>query len=168
MIERVLFVVIGLVALAIGWLLLRRSKIRLSEMVCGFLVYGLLLGLFNVSVVPPIEVDPYGEPVESPMNLLVFNFAFLLLMGVGLFLGAAIARALEMSAAWKRWAGYLCGILAPLTTLPGLFTAYAVAVGGRFAAFDGIQRQGLLAAVLLIPPAVSLVLLIRARKLKPA
>lgn len=168
MVERLLLAVLGLVALAIGWLLLRRSKIRLSELVCGYLIYGLLLGLFNAYVVPPREVDPYGEPVESHMNLRMFNLAFLLLMGVGLFVGAANARGLETSAAWKRWTAYLCGILAPLTTLPGLFMAYAVAAGGRLAAFEGIHWQGPLAALLLLPAAVTLVVLIRARKPKPA
>ncbi|MCC6475196.1 MAG: hypothetical protein IT514_15795 [Burkholderiales bacterium] len=168
MVERLLLVVLGLIALAVGWLLMRRSKIRLSELVCCYLVYGLLLGLFNAYVVPAEPVNPYDDTIESKLNLRTFNLAFLLLMGVGLIVGAANARGLESSAALKRWTAYLCGILAPLTTLPGLFMAYAVAAGGRVAAFEGIQWQGPLAALLLLPAAVTLVVLIRARKPKPA
>ncbi|MCZ7645343.1 MAG: hypothetical protein M5U26_08670 [Planctomycetota bacterium] len=144
----VLLILATLALAGSAWLLSFRCRIDLAQFLAGFLAYGLLLGAVHLLAVEP---QLRGGPPDAMRSVEQLYLAFLLVLGLGLFLGANNARRAERQGAATRWIVFFAGLLAPLTTVPGVMAAWVLLSGGLLRPVSGGATQGLLTVALLVP-----------------
>ena len=127
----------------LGWLLFRRCRTTLAQLLAALCFYGLALAFLK----------NWLEQVGREERFMPFSVCLALTVGLGVFMGSRNAQRVPEAQRLTRWILFTSGLALPATILPALITTGMLCMGES--PFRG-HPLGVFIWLLLLTPAVTM------------